>query len=226
MGRVALVPAAGVGSRLNLGFPKQYLRLIDGDDRTMLEITVGKLANCGFFDRVYVIVSMDDCMIHMCNFPGNVYLSTNGGATRAETVLNGLQEAELEDDDWVFVHDAARPCLRVEEIRRLVERIEEDDVDGAILALPVVDTVKWVDENGLIQKTIDRKHCWRALTPQAFKVGALKAALTGNTDRVTDEASAMEAVGAKVAVVEGLATNIKVTHAGDIDLAKHFLEEE
>ena len=226
MGRVALVPAAGVGSRLNLGFPKQYLRLIDGDDRTMLEITVGKLANCGFFDRVYVIVSMDDCMIHMCNFPGNVYLSTNGGATRAETVLNGLQEAELEDDDWVFVHDAARPCLRVEEIRRLVERIEEDDVDGAILALPVVDTVKWVDENGLIQKTIDRKHCWRALTPQAFKVGALKAALTGNTDCVTDEASAMEAVGAKVAVVEGLATNIKVTHAGDIDLAKHFLEEE
>ena len=226
MGRVALVPAAGVGSRLNLGFPKQYLRLIDGDDRTMLEITVGKLANCGFFDRVYVIVSMDDCMIHMCNFPGNVYLSTNGGATRAETVLNGLQEAELEDDDWVFVHDAARPCLRVEEIRRLVERIEEDDVDGAILALPVVDTVKWVDENGLIQKTIDRKHCWRALTPQAFKVGALKAALTGNTDRVTDEASAMEAVGAKVAVVEGFATNIKVTHAGDIDLAKHFLEEE
>ena len=226
MGRVALVPAAGVGSRLNLGFPKQYLRLIDGDDRTMLEITVGKLANCGFFDRVYVIVSMDDCMIHMCNFPGNVYLSTNGGSTRAETVLNGLQEAELEDDDWVFVHDAARPCLRVEEIRRLVERIEEDDVDGAILALPVVDTVKWVDENGLIQKTIDRQHCWRAFTPQAFKVGALKAALTGNTDRVTDEASAMEAVGAKVAVVEGLATNIKVTHAGDIDLAKHFLEEE
>ena len=226
MGRVALVPAAGVGSRLNLGFPKQYLRLLDGDDRTMLEITVGKLANCGFFDRVYVIVSMDDCMIHMCNFPGNVYLSTNGGATRAQTVLNGLQEAELEDDDWVFVHDAARPCLRLEEIRRLVERIEEDDVDGAILALPVVDTVKWVDENGLIQKTIDRKHCWRALTPQAFKVGALKEALTGHTDRVTDEASAMEAVGAKVAVVEGLATNIKVTHAGDIDLAKHFLEEE
>ena len=226
MGRVALVPAAGVGSRLNLGFPKQYLRLLDGDDRTMLEITVGKLANCGFFDRVYVIVSMDDCMIHMCNFPGNVYLSTNGGATRAQTVLNGLQEAELEDDDWVFVHDAARPCIRLEEIRRLVERIEEDDVDGAILALPVVDTVKWVDENGLIQKTIDRKHCWRALTPQAFKVGALKEALTGNTDRVTDEASAMEAVGAKVAVVEGLATNIKVTHAGDIDLAKHFLQEE
>ena len=226
MGRVALVPAAGVGSRLNLGFPKQYLRLLDGDDRTMLEITVGKLANCGFFDRVYVIVSMDDCMIHMCNFPGNVYLSTNGGTTRAQTVLNGLQEAELEDDDWVFVHDAARPCIRLEEIRRLVERIEEDDVDGAILALPVVDTVKWVDENGLIQKTIDRKHCWRALTPQAFKVGALKEALTGNTDRVTDEASAMEAVGAKVAVVEGLATNIKVTHAGDIDLAKHFLEEE
>ena len=211
MGRVALVPAAGVGSRLNLGFPKQYLRLLDGDDRTMLEITVGKLANCGFFDRVYVIVSMDDCMIHMCNFPGNVYLSTNGGATRAQTVLNGLQEAELEDDDWVFVHDAARPCIRLEEIRRLVERIEEDDVDGAILALPVVDTVKWVDENGLIQKTIDRKHCWRALTPQAFKVGALKEALTGNTDRVTDEASAMEAVGAKVAVVEGLPTNIKVT---------------
>lgn len=226
MGRVALVPAAGVGSRLNLGFPKQYLRLLDGDDRTMLEITVGKLANSGFFDRVYVIVSMDDCMIHMCNFPGNVYLSTNGGATRAQTVLNGLQEAELEDDDWVFVHDAARPCIRLEEIRRLVERIEEDDVDGAILALPVVDTVKWVDENGLIQKTIDRKHCWRALTPQAFKVGALKEALTGHTDRVTDEASAMEAVGAKVAVVEGLATNIKVTHAGDIDLAKHFLEEE
>ena len=226
MGRVALVPAAGVGSRLNLGFPKQYLRLLDGDDRTMLEITVGKLANCGFFDRVYVIVSMDDCMIHMCNFPGNVYLCTNGGATRAQTVLNGLQEAELEDDDWVFVHDAARPCIRLEEIRRLVERIEEDDVDGAILALPVVDTVKWVDENGLIQKTIDRKHCWRARTPQAFKVGALKEALTGNTDRVTDEASAMEAVGAKVAVVEGLPTNIKVTHAGDIDLAKHFLEEE
>ena len=226
MGRVALVPAAGVGSRLNLGFPKQYLRLLDGDDRTMLEITVGKLANCGFFDRVYVIVSMDDCMIHMCNFPGNVYLSTNGDATRAQTVLNGLQDAELEDDDWVFVHDAARPCIRLEEIRRLVEWIEEDDVDGAILALPLVDTVKWVDENGLIQKTIDRKHCWRALTPQAFKVGALKEALTGHTDRVTDEASAMEAVGAKVAVVEGLPTNIKVTHAGDIDLAKHFLEEE
>lgn len=226
MARVALVPAAGVGSRLNLGFPKQYLRLIEEDDRTMLEITVGKLANCGFFDRVYVIVSVDDCMIHMCDFPGNVYLSSDGGATRAETVLNGLDQAELEDDDWVFVHDAARPCIREEEIRRLVERVEEDDVDGAILALPVVDTVKWVDENGLIQKTIDRKHCWRALTPQAFKVGALKAALKQNLEGVTDEASAMEAVGAKVAIVEGLPTNIKVTHSADIDLAMHFLKEE
>ncbi len=226
MARVALVPAAGVGSRLNLGFPKQYLRLIDNDDRTMLEITVGKLAQCGFFDRVYVIVSTDDCMIHMCNFPGNVDVVAEGGATRAQTVLNGLNISELEDDDWVFVHDAARPCVRNEEIARLVERIENDDVDGAILALPVVDTVKWVDDSGLITKTIDRQYCWRALTPQAFKVGPLRAALEGNTDRVTDEASAMEAVGARVAVVEGEASNIKVTHNADIDMAKHFLGEE
>ena len=124
---------------------------------------------------------------------------------------------------FYFVHDAARPCLDRESVERLMEAIESEAIDGAILAMPVTDTIKWVGSCGLIEKTIDRSHCYRAQTPQVFQAGALRAALVEAKGAVTDEASAMEAQNAKIRIVEGSAFNIKVTYPDDIEIVRNYL---
>ena len=196
--RILLIPAAGVGERMKIGYPKQYYPLLD--NTSMLEVTVNRLQDMHLFDQIAIVVSKNDSYIDQCHFHGDVCIFHCGGETRAESVLNGLVALNPTDDDWVFVHDAARPCLDRESVERLMEAIESEAIDGAILAMPVTDTIKWVGSCGLIEKTIDRS--WR---------------------QVTDEASAMEAQNAKIRIVEGSAFNIKVTYPDDIEIVRNYL---
>lgn len=222
--RYLLIPAAGVGERMKIGYPKQYFPIVLG--KTMLEVTVNRLSEMGFFDQIAVVVSEHDSYIDQCRFAGDVIVLRCGGQTRAQSVLNGLKAWALPDDAWVFVHDAARPCVEKDSVERLIAALQAPTIDGAILALPVTDTLKWVNSEGIVERTIDRSHCYRAQTPQVFRRGALIAALESARETVTDEASAMEIDGAQVKIVEGSAANIKVTYADDIESVKNFLNTQ
>lgn len=222
--RYLLIPAAGVGERMKIGYPKQYFPIVLG--KTMLEVTVNRLSEMGFFDQIAIVVSEHDSYIDQCRFAGDVVVLRCGGQTRAQSVLNGLKAWALPDDAWVFVHDAARPCVEKDSVERLIAALEAPEIDGAILALPVTDTLKWVNSEGIVERTIDRSHCYRAQTPQVFRRGALIAALESARETVTDEASAMEIDGAQVKIVEGSAANIKVTYADDIESVKNFLNTQ
>ena len=220
--KILLIPAAGVGERMKIGYPKQYYPLLE--NTTMLEVTVNRMIEMAIFDRIAVVVSEKDAYIDQCGFDSAVDVYRCGGETRAQSGLNGLKALNAEPDDWVFVHDAARPCVDKDSIARLMDTIENEAVDGAILALPVTDTLKWVNDNALIEKTIDRSRCCRAQTPQVFQAQALLTALENAVEPVTDEASAMEMQGARIKVVAGSAFNIKVTYPEDLHWVRDYLK--
>ena len=159
--------------------------------------------------------------------PAKVRVLRAGGKERAESVRNGLAQAGFPPSAYVLVHDAARPCVRPSEIAHLIDSVSQDDrVSGGILAMPVVDTLKRVDEKNFITETVDRRTVWRAATPQMFRVRDLSWALSGDLTGVTDEASAIERKGLTTKVVPGRTTNIKVTEPTDAQLAKFILGEQ
>lgn len=220
-----LIPAAGHGSRMGAALPKQYLVL---QGRTVAEHTVGRLLACERLVRLVVVVAPDDRRWPELPVATAPRVSTvPGGATRAESVLAGLQAlTDAADDDWVLVHDMARPCLRLADIDKLLQACGPQ---GAILALPVADTIKQADAAGQISATLPRSEIWRALTPQLFPIGALRHALEqalSKNQTITDEASALELIGWRPTLVEGHADNIKVTWPADLPLAGFFLQQQ
>lgn len=222
-GIVGLVCAGGVGSRLGADRPKQY---IDLNGRTMLEWSVEALLAESRVSEVVVVVSAGDGYIDEVStrFPERVRVLKTGGATRAKTVLNGLMNACFADEDLVLVHDAARPCLRPAELAHLIDSVLEDDqVAGGLLAVPLADTLKRVNHDGIVEATVPRAGLWRAATPQLFPVGILIEALLAAGEDVTDEASAVEHLSLPVKVVRGRPTNIKVTEPTDPALARIYL---
>ena len=224
----AVVPAAGGGARMRADRPKQYLRLLG---HSILERSLERLGSHPRVRGVLVGISTDDVYWPTLSGPFPRLLGTYpGGAERAETVLNGL--TALADyaaaDDWVLVHDAARPCLRHADIDTLLVAIAGHP-DGGLLALPVNDTVKRADHNGCSVETVPRASLWRALTPQAFRYAALKSALEQALAagvEITDEASAMELAGARPRLVRGHADNIKITVPEDLALAEIYLRAQ
>ncbi len=153
--------------------------------------------------------------------------AVSGGAERADSVRQGLAalRSRLDDDDWVLVHDAARPCLQAVELAALIERVGGDEV-GGLLAAPVVDTLKRMDEVGRVAETVGRERLWRALTPQMFRFGILSRALADAAQRgmaVTDEAQAVELAGFRPLLVAGSADNLKITLPEDLPRAEHIL---
>jgi 2-C-methyl-D-erythritol 4-phosphate cytidylyltransferase len=223
----ALVPAAGAGKRMGADRPKQYLKL---GERTVLEQTLERLLGSQIFSGIVVAVSGDDG--YWDSLPvgraDSVY-RVAGGAERADSVLSGLDflASIAAHDEWVMVHDAARPCLTSHDIRRLRDAGAGDAV-GGILALPVHDTLKSV-ENGRIACTVDRSRIWRAVTPQMFRLAVLRDALIAASEagqRVTDEASAIERLGLRPLIVEGRPDNIKITRPEDLPLAAYYLEQQ
>ncbi|WP_025916912.1 2-C-methyl-D-erythritol 4-phosphate cytidylyltransferase [Herminiimonas sp. CN] len=215
----ALIPAAGVGARMGAECPKQYLPLAG---QPMLRHAVAAFLHSPLIAHTFVVVSPDDAYIdQVLGDLAGVTVLRCGGATRRDSVLNGLLALRdrLAADDWVLVHDAARPGLTPALIAKLVEAIGDSAV-GGLLALPVVDTVKRM-EAGRVQ-TVPRDGLWLAQTPQMFRYALLERALR-TAAQVTDEASAIEAVGLTPLLVAGHACNLKVTQPADMALAELFM---
>jgi len=225
--RIALVPAAGSGSRMGSDVPKQYLPLLG---RPLITHTLDALAASPLIDRVVVVVSADDGWFDDAKLSETcrkkLTLLRCGGATRAESVRNGLRalEASTQADDWVLVHDAARPCITVDDIASLSDALAENPV-GGLLAVPVADTLKRADGQLRVLETVPRTALWRAQTPQMFRIGLLTDALNQSAAaEITDEASAVERLGLQPQLVPGSERNIKVTYPSDIALAASFIQ--
>lgn len=222
---VALVPAAGTGSRMDAQLPKQYLPLAG---RPVLWHTLRALTAVLRIDHIWVVLSAGDQWFDRHDwsaFGARLTTLRCGGPSRAATVLAGLRsmQAHVAGSDWVLVHDAARPCLTADLVERLIETVGEDDA-GGILALPIADTVKRADGEERIVETVPRAGLWAAQTPQMFRHAMLLEALSNATlDQVTDEASAMEATGVQPRLVVGDVRNMKITLPADLVLAEAIL---
>ena len=221
----ALIPAAGVGRRFGAEVPKQYLDLAG---RPVIDHAIGALlghpdiAGC-----VVVLGSEDGWWADTSGYAGHPAVHrAPGGAERCHSVRNGLDVlARLADDDaWVLVHDAARPCLRCADLDTLLAALADEPV-GALLAVPIADTVKRAGA-GRVDATVPRSDLWRAYTPQAFRLGLLRRALDHAEAEalvVTDDASAVELLGLRPRLIEGHTDNIKITRPEDLPLAAFFL---
>lgn len=212
----AVVPAAGGGTRLGAEVPKQYLDL---GGETMLHRTIEALLAESRLQSVVVVVSPDDERRPVAGrFDARVRFAAVGGTTRADSVAAGIEQLDADADDWVLVHDAARPGLSATALARLIDEVGDDAV-GGLLALPIADTVKRCDDEGRVCATVDRARLWAAQTPQMFRVGVLRQALSGERLGITDEASAVERLGLRPLLVRGEPTNFKVTLAEDLAMA-------
>jgi 2-C-methyl-D-erythritol 4-phosphate cytidylyltransferase len=220
----ALVPAAGTGSRMGREQPKQYLTLAG---RPMIYHALRTLCAHPEISTVFVVLSPDDAYWHSLDWStlgDKLQPLFCGGNTRAESVMNGLQAAELELDDWVLVHDAARPCLTSLQLSHLLDEVRHDEV-GGLLAVPVADTLKRGDAMHRVEYTESRVGLWQAQTPQMFRTGLLMQALEV-APIVTDDASAIEALGLFPKLVSGDASNFKVTYPQDVKLAELILSQQ
>lgn len=221
-----MVPAAGVGKRMNADRPKQYLELAG---KTVIEHTLLRLLSANVFTAVAVAISKEDPYWPELDVSGHEQVITaDGGKERADSVLSALKSIRdlASDEDWVLVHDAARPCITATDINLLIDTLRADEV-GGILALSSHDTLKDVQGKNIVG-TLDRSYIWRALTPQMFKYGSLKNALEiaeGNP-AITDEASALELQGLQPKIVEGRPDNIKITRPEDLALAQFYMEHQ
>lgn len=222
----AVIPAAGVGRRMQTDRPKQYLQL---HGKTVLEHTLARFLDHPQINGVVVAVSHGDPYWQQLAISHPKLLSAPGGEERCHSVLNALQvlQQHAAANDWVLVHDAARPCLRRTDLDRLIDSLHDHPV-GGLLGLPVADTVKRTTADDCVIETVPREHLWRALTPQMFRLEALAQALESALQQgqmVTDDASAMELVGKAPKMIEGHGDNIKITRPQDLVLAELYLAQ-
>ena len=220
----ALVPAAGQGTRLGEAMPKQYLALAG---RPMLFHSLATLASVPRVERVLAILAPGDRYWEAQDraaLPAKVEALFAGGATRGESVANALaaMQGRASPDDWVLVHDAARPCIAREWVERLIDAVG-DDAAGGLLAMPVADTLKRAAGADRVAQTVEREGLWRAQTPQMFRYGLLRQGLA-RLPGATDESQAVEAVGGRPRLVAGDNANFKVTFAEDLPLAEMILQ--
>jgi 2-C-methyl-D-erythritol 4-phosphate cytidylyltransferase len=225
----ALIPAAGTGTRMGGETPKQYLPL---NSIPLIAHALIVLAREPRISKLFVVIAADDAWWDNYEWRGwedRLQVLRCGGSTRAETVLNGLQAmaAECAADDWVLVHDAARPCLPAESLSRLLDEVADDAV-GGLLAVPAADTLKRAAADGAsgarAEATVPRAGLWQAQTPQMFRHGLLSEAVRAAGSDMTDEASAIEKLGEHPRLVESDSRNLKVTYPQDLRLASLILE--
>lgn len=226
----AVVPAAGLGQRMGGETPKQYLPLMG---LPVITQTLMRLSRLAALEAIVVALHAEDRRWPQIPKPESPPLITvNGGDTRCQSVYNGLLAlaGRAEEHDWILVHDAARPCVRVADIELLLSMLVKHDA-GGLLAAKITDTVKrdGGNEPPFVFETVDRSRLWRALTPQVFRYGVLRVALQRAVeagDTVTDEAQAVERLGQRPLLVEGSADNIKITHPQDLPLAEFYLRQQ
>ncbi|PIW37886.1 MAG: 2-C-methyl-D-erythritol 4-phosphate cytidylyltransferase [Hydrogenophilales bacterium CG_4_8_14_3_um_filter_62_83] len=219
----SLLPAAGVGARMAADCPKQYLPLAG---RPMLWHAIQAFERAAAITRTYVVLAPDDDHWDRYDWSAltKLVVLRCGGNSRAASVANGLRAiaGQVADADWLLVHDAARPCLSGTLLDKLITELAADEV-GGILAVPVADTLKRQTPAGRIQETVAREGMWAAQTPQMFRYGLLRRALEQAGNQVTDESSAVEALGLSPKLVASDMSNLKITYAGDLDLAEWWL---
>jgi len=234
-----VIPAAGIGTRMQSDIPKQYLKI---NDKTILEHTLNCFSQNIDIEGIIVALNSEDVYWDpsIIDVTDKKLYTVDGGEERSDSVLNALEYLsvieQLPDETWVMVHDAARPCLISKDIDALLALINQTDdsangtVIGGILATPVKDTMKRAKQGtNTILKTESRDDLWHALTPQLFRLGELYDALEQGLDaqaNITDEASALERLDKFPVLVEGSATNIKITHPGDVEIATDFLSSK
>ena len=223
MGRcIAILPAGGTGSRFGAACPKQFTLLLG---QPLLVHSIQTLLKDPRVEAIHVVVSPEYGTFLDCSpWQGRVTLMPCAGPSRAQTVRQALDALvpTLAQDDWILVHDAARPCLSIAALRRLLDELWSDPV-GGLLAVPVADTLKQSGEDGRVRKTVDRSGLWAAQTPQMFRSGILHAALQQATNP-TDESAAVEGLGHSPRLVQGDPANIKVTYPEDLLYAQWVLE--
>lgn len=221
----AIIPAAGQGTRIGEAVPKQYIPVAG---QPMMFHAIKALAGVERIERIFVVLSALDrhwAQHDWSALPDKIEAIFAGGGHRAESVLNTLLvlEKRIARDDWVLVHDAARPCIRVELIEQFLDELEDDQV-GGLLAIPVTDTLKSADENQRVAATVPRLNLWRAQTPQMFRYDLLRRGLQQRPD-AGDEAQAVESIGYNAPrLVQGDNLNLKVTFADDLVLAELILQ--
>lgn len=221
-----VVPAAGIGARMQADRPKQYLPLAG---MTVLEYTLKQLLSHPQVKGLIVSVAEHDEYWPLLDIAGDPRVTAvAGGKERCHSVLNGLKKlmTYAGPADWVMVHDVARPCLTHEELDSLFAATEALNVDGFVLGMPVRDTMKQTNAEGVVEKSPDRSRLWHAFTPQMFRLGELLAAIDRCLEAgklVTDEASAMEQCGHSVQMIAGSANNIKITRPEDLPMAEFIL---
>jgi len=224
----ALIPAAGRGARFGGAVLKQYLPICG---KAVLAHSIRAFQFHPLITGITVILAEDDQLFESAvGTLSSVVETVTGGDTRAQSVRNGLRfiMENHPDADWVLVHDAARPCLSTDSLDLLLEQGMQSP-DGAILAIPVGDTLKCEGDEGEIATTVDRYRLWAAQTPQLFRVGVLAEAIDAahaKGSELTDESSAMEFFGASPKLVMGSAANIKITHPGDLAIAEAWLQRK
>ena len=224
----AIIPAAGVGRRMQSDIPKQYMPL---HGRPVIEHTVQRLAQIPVIEKIIIAVSSGDPYWENLIFDVTTPIQrVDGGEERCHSVLNALNllQSEAEPTDWILVHDAARLCVRPSDIETLINTLAEHPV-GGLLAFPVRDTMKRSTSDADVIQTVERADLWHALTPQMFRFAELHQALieaVSGGHLVTDEAGAIEQAGKQPKLVEGHADNIKITRPEDLELAAFYLRQQ
>ena len=224
----AIVPAAGIGRRMRAKVPKQYLNL---NGRPIIETSLARISSLTYVRQIVVMLNPEDTVWPTLGLEQNPKIVCQyGGENRYQTVLNGLRylSSQAHDDDWVLVHDAARPCVRRSDIDTLFEQIADHPV-GGLLGAPVDNTLKRIDGQQEVSGTVDRVDVWNAFTPQVFRFRLLLDALDTvekGQKTVTDESTAVEALGYRPKMVPGNRDNIKITHPNDLNLAAQILSSQ
>ena len=217
-----VIPAAGIGKRVGATIPKQYLPLLG---KTIIEHSLTPFLEHLHIKRVIVSLAKDDQWFSQLPIAAHTKIETViGGAERVDSVLAALNI--INGEDYVLVHDAARPCIHIDDINRLIETVTESE-QGAILASKVRDTMKRSDNDNRISNTVERDNLWHALTPQMFLNKQLIKAIDKSCQpgKITDEASALEMSGLPVSIVEGRSDNLKITREEDLKLAAFYLSQ-
>lgn len=219
----AVIVAAGIGKRVGADIPKQYLTLLG---KTILEHSITPFIEHPDISEVIVSIAKNDIWFAQLDIADHPKIKVvEGGAERVDSVLSALQV--IAGDDYVLVHDAARPCISRSDIDKLIANVLSAK-QGAILASRVRDTMKRSDQYGQITNTVERENLWHALTPQMFQNSVLLKAITSvkEPQKITDEASAMEMSGLPVTIVEGRSDNLKVTREEDLQIAALYLSQK
>lgn len=212
-----IIPAAGIGTRMNADIPKQYLKI---NHQSILEHSLNCFLSDSRFEKIMLTLNQNDQHWQQLNLQHPKLETVIGGLERCHSVLNGLLALRdrADDEDWVLVHDAARPYLQKQDLDKLIDTLKDHPV-GGLLGMPVRDTLKRVNDKNEIIETVDRKNLWHAFTPQMFRykklLDALEAAISHH-QIITDEASAIEFIGAKPVMIAGNPTNIKITQQTDL----------